>query len=95
MSVTSPRDRYVTFDGLDCDTNARKVVDYIRRYIDEFSGKSPWADYFQSKLQENQRLGLDELFFVGSQMNNIYSFFADVGNEEINALLYQVEQECC
>jgi len=95
MSITSPRDRYVSFEGLGCDANARLVVGHLRTYIEEFSGKTPWADYFKSKLKENYRLGLDDLFFVGSQMNNIYAFFAEVGNEESNALLYQVEQECC
>jgi len=37
----------------------------------------------------------DDLFFVGSQMNNIYSMLEVCDDSEGRELAYQVEQECC
>ncbi len=86
------RDRYTTFEGLSCDVNASKVVAFISHHISE---PGNWADYFSAKFAEQKRLAVDDLFFVGSQMNNIHDFFTERGDEEALALLYQVEQECC
>ncbi len=86
------KDRYISFDGLDCDANASKVIALIEHHI---SQPGRWADYFNAKFSEQKRLAVDDLFFVGSQMNNIYDFFTERVDEEGLALLYQVEQECC
>lgn len=93
MSTT--RDRYITFDGLDCDANATKIVDTIRRYIDAPEHAGQWSDYFNKKLEEKRRLGVDDLFFVGSQVNTIYLFLEEIDDRQTHELLYQVEQECC
>jgi len=95
MTTTSPRDRYISFDGLECDTNATKLVETIRQYIASATPAQQWADYFTSKLEEKKRLGVDDLFFVGSQLNNLYAFFEELNDEPSRELLYQVEQECC
>lgn len=95
MNDNSVRDRYITFTGLDCDTNASKLVDIIRHYIQNRDGSEQWASYFEGKLQEKERLHVDDLFFIGSQMNNVYAFFDELGDTEAHDLLYQVEQECC
>lgn len=95
MNDSTLRDRYVTFDGLECDTNATKLVDTIRNYIANPAGAEQWAKYFEGKLQEKERLHVDDLFFIGSQLNNVYAFFDELGDDEARDLLYQVEQECC
>jgi len=95
MSDKNARDRYITFSGLDCDKNASKLVDIIRHHVDNSAGAEQWSGYFQNKLQEKVRLDVDDLFFIGSQLNNVYAFFDEVDDAEANALLYQVEQECC
>ncbi|MEJ2407195.1 MAG: N(2)-fixation sustaining protein CowN [Candidatus Thiodiazotropha sp.] len=95
MTTATPRDRYVSFDGLECDDNATQIVDTIRRYIAIPDKAGQWADYFSSKLNEKERLQVDDLFFVGSQMNNIYALFEELGDDAAHELLYQVEQECC
>ncbi len=95
MSTETIRDRYVTFDGLDCNGNASRVVDTIRHYITNPGGSTQWAEYFQAKLIEKQRLAVDDLFFVGSQLNNIYAMFEELNDKSAHELLYQVEQECC
>ena len=95
MNDTSARDRYVTFEGLDCDQNATKLVDIIRHYIQNPGGADQWARYFEGKLLEKERLHVDDLFFIGSQLNNVYAFFDEVDDAAAHELLYQVEQECC
>ncbi len=89
------RDRYITFDGLDCDHNAETLVAAVRRHIAETDEARQWADYFSNKFIEKERLGVDDLFFVGSQLNNLYSYFEELEDEPMQELLYQVEQECC
>ncbi len=37
----------------------------------------------------------DDLFFVSAQMNNLYSFFEELDNQEALQLLWKLEQECC
>lgn len=92
---TEQRDRYITFEGLECDENAAAIVSAIHRHIGGDGGASRWGDYFRMKFVEQQRLGVDDLFFVGSQMNNLFDFFAVCEDEAALELLYQVEQECC
>lgn len=89
------RDRYITFLGLDCDANAVALVERIRHHIGEPATDARWRDYFAGKLEEKVRLGVDDLFFIGSQLNNVYALLEACGDEEGDALLYQVEQECC
>jgi len=95
MSHANNRDRYISFDGLECDTNATRVVDTIRDYIGDPAHAGKWTDYFTKKLAEKKRLGVDDLFFVGSQVNTIYLFLDEIGDQATHELLYQVEQECC
>ena len=94
MSVVE-RDRYVSFIGLDCDTNAVALVERIQQLISRSSTDQRWCDYFTGKLEEKARMGVDDLFFVGSQLNNIYALMEACGDEEGDELLYQIEQECC
>lgn len=89
------RDRYVSFQGLDCDQKARQVVDFIEQYVAQPPHPSRWLEYFQMKLANRQALGQDELYFVGSQVNAIRSLFAEYQNEVALTLLEQVEEECC
>jgi hypothetical protein len=93
--ITPSRDRYVTFEGLDCDRNATRLMAIVRQHIGDPAKAGQWGRYFSSKLVEQQRLGVDDLFFVGSQMNNLFAFFEECGDEASAELLYQVEQECC
>lgn len=95
MSTTELRDRYVSFTGLDCDANATRLVETLRQYCSDTTRAAKWADYFSVKLVEKERLGVDDLFFIGSQMNSMYAYIDELGDEQMHALLYQVEQECC
>jgi hypothetical protein len=90
-----PRDRYISFEGLECDENAIRIVASIHGHLQAGHGGEKWHNYFTLKFSEQQRMATDELFFVGSQMNTLYDFFSEVGDGNSARLLYQVEQECC
>ncbi len=94
MTSNQP-DRYTSFQGIECDANARHLLDRIQYHLEHHTQPSPWLDYFQRKLSERQKLGQDELFFVGSQINNIRSLFEQFEDTEALSLLDQVENDCC
>ena len=89
------RDRYISFDGLQCDENANQIVSTIRDYMDKVDKEDKWRRYFEMKFAEQQHMGVDDLFFVGSQMNALYDFFSTIEEKASAELLYRVEQECC
>lgn len=88
-------DRYVSFKNINCDGTARHLVERIQYYLDHSSQPNLWLDYFKKKLVERQTMGQDELFFVGSQVNNIRAFFEQFEDVEALNLLDQVEENCC
>ena len=89
-------DRYITFDGIECDEQARRVMDCIRDCI-ETSREAPssWSAYFERKLDEIARMGQDELFVVGSQVNYIRALFEEHEHRTGLDLLDRIEDECC
>ena len=93
--------RYVTFKGIDGDSNARRLVSMLRRYIDAPEGSNPFWELFKNKLAQvgspeaNHGRVLDELFLVHSYINNIRDLFEEHGDHEALELLQQVEEESC
>ncbi|MEM7594796.1 MAG: N(2)-fixation sustaining protein CowN [Cyanobacteria bacterium P01_A01_bin.83] len=94
MSQQKP-DRYVNFQGIDCDGRARRILGNIEQYTDNPPHNSPWSNYFQTKCGERLSIGQDELHFVCSQMNNVYSLFDEYEDTDALNLLEQIEEECC
>ena len=88
-------DRYVSFQGTDCDGKACRVVKHIEQYVENPPHSSPWLEYFQDKLNKRASLGQDALFLVCSQMNNIRSLFEEYKNIEALNLLENIEEDCC
>jgi len=88
-------DRYISFEGIECDDFARQVVSYIRDCIAEGQNPSDWQAYFERKLVEIAGIGQDELFFVGSQVNYIRELFEHHEHADGLALLDKIEDECC
>ena len=94
--MTKPTtDRYVNFQGMDCDGQASCIIDYINKYTKNPPFNSSWSEYFQVKLAERLSIGQDELHFICSQMNNVYSLFEEYEDTEALNLLNQIEEECC
>jgi len=88
-------DRYISFQGIDCDGKAHRILSYIEQYVEEPPRYSPWLAYFQKHLSSRISLGQDDLYFVGSQINSIRSLFEDYDDTEALALLEQLEEDCC
>ncbi|MGC9420607.1 MAG: N(2)-fixation sustaining protein CowN [Rhodovulum sp.] len=86
-------DRYVSFQGIDCDGNADRLMDILSRQMTD--AESPWVEYFDRKLAEKQRMGADNLHFIGSQMNTLSAFFEELGDAEALKLLSHLEETCC
>lgn len=96
--MTEPvRDRYVSFCGIDCDANADKLVGMLKdRMAEPAEGeRAQWHSYFTEKFEQQSKLNHDNLYFVGSQMNSLYSYFDLIEDEPAHDLLWQLEQECC
>ncbi len=88
-------DRYVSFEGIACDDHARHILVHIRECLAEADRPSPWQAYFETRLVEIERIGQDELFFVGSQVNYIRELFEHHAHATALALLDRIEDECC
>lgn len=91
----SERDRYVSFIGLDCDENARRLVARIRLHIDVPGQSNAFWDKFRARLEGEDSQNADELFLVHSYVYYIRDLFEAFHDKEGLELLDQVEEECC
>ncbi|TCK03607.1 N(2)-fixation sustaining protein CowN [Marinobacterium mangrovicola] len=89
------KDRYVSFCGLDCDQRATDFMRRINQHLETKNGATPWIDYFTHKLNEKAKMGVDDLFFIGAQMNTLNEYLEQIEDEEGLELLWYLEQECC
>lgn len=88
-------DRYVTFDGIDCDGNARQLMAYIRKHIDLPEKTNKFWEYFKQKALGGNGPKPDDLFLIHSNLNQIRELFELYEDDEALALLDIVEVECC
>lgn len=88
-------DRYISFEGIECDAYAERIVGYIRDCIGDAENPSDWQAYFERKLVENAGMGQDDLFLVGSQVNYIRMLFEHYDHDEGLELLDTIEEDCC
>lgn len=86
-------DRYVSFVGIDCDGRADALMDMLSAGMT--ASESRWVDYFDKKLAEKQRMGHDNLRFVGEQLNTLRAFFEEIDDAPALDLLWDLEQTCC
>lgn len=94
MDQVSNTDRYVSFCGIECNRWADQLINTLQDTLDK--GANPeWQAYFTLKFDEQTKMNHDNLFFVGAQMNNLYSFYEEIEDEQALQLLWKLEQECC
>lgn len=91
----SDTDRYITFIGLQCDEKADRFIAMLDGHIEAGDGDERWQAYFKQKRTQQIKMEQDNLQFIGSQMNNLYSYMDDCEDESALALLWKLEQECC
>lgn len=101
MHATNKPDRYVSFNGIEGDANARELMQMLRLHIDDPTKSNRFWELFRDKLarvgQPDQNGGrcLDELFLIHSYINNIRELFEEYDDQPALALLEKIELESC
>jgi hypothetical protein len=88
-------DRYESFAGIDCDGNARRIMECIERKLAALGEPNPFWCYFMGKRTPRSGPAPDDLFLVHSHINQIREFFEESADDEALTLLLQLEEECC
>ena len=91
----SKTDRYVSFDGIDCDGNARLVMAAIERLLDLPGRSNAFWEYFMKKRAGGSGPKPDDLFLIHSNINQVRELFESWDDEAAMTLLVQLEEECC
>lgn len=98
MTISSPADRYASFRGIDCEGNAKIVIERILMLIDDPANGNALWERFRIRLAEAGKLGArkaDELCLACSHTYYMEDLFEDVGDEIGLAALRRLEDECC
>jgi hypothetical protein len=88
-------DRYVSFAGIDCDGNARRVMACIDRILAIPGRSNAFWEYFSTKRAGGSGPKPDDLFLLHSNINQVRELFEVSEDEEAMRLLDQLEEECC
>jgi len=88
-------DRYVSFDGIDCNGNAHRMMELIEKHLAESGQSAPFWEYFMNKRTPRNGPPPDDLFLVHCHINQIRELFEELADDEALALLSLLEEECC
>ena len=88
-------DRYISFEGIDCDGNAARLMACIEKQIEQPDRNNDFWDYFMKKRQGGSGPKPDDLFLIHSNINQIRELFETWQDQEALDLLFQLEEECC
>ena len=91
---TNP-DRYVSFQDIDCDGNARRVMACIDRHLSIPGHSTLFWEYFMKKRAGGSAPRPDDLFLLHSNINQVRELFETWDDDESLQLLVQLEEECC
>ena len=94
-ACAASRDRYVSFEGIDCDGNARLVMECIERHVADPRRNNAFWDYFMKKRSGGSGPRPDDLFLIHSNINQVRELFETWHDNEALALLLRLEEECC
>ncbi|MDQ7990423.1 MAG: N(2)-fixation sustaining protein CowN [Candidatus Dactylopiibacterium sp.] len=92
---TDARDRYVSFLGLDCNGQARRLVAMLRPYMAPDAEPNAFWQLFARKLDPQGGPRHDELFLIHAHINILRDQLEAADHLEALLLLDQIEQECC
>ncbi|OAN48205.1 nitrogen fixation protein CowN [Paramagnetospirillum marisnigri] len=98
MTVSVPSDRYASFRGIDCEGNARIVIDRILALVEDPANDSVLWQRFRVRLAEAGKLGArlaDELCLACSHTYYIEELFEAADDQDGLAALRRLEDECC
>lgn len=88
-------DRYVSFEGIDCDGNAQQIMTYIDHHLTYPERNNAFWEYFCQKRAGGSGPKPDNLFLIHSNINQIRELFETWDDQPALILLEQVEEECC
>lgn len=89
------RDRYISFDGLDCDGNARRLMAMIDAQLSQPERNNAFWEYFAKKRRGGSGPTPDDLFLIHAHINQLREQFDAWQDAAAQALLEQIEEECC
>ena len=95
VSDSNSPDRYVSFVGLDCDGQARRLIALLRPYMDDPEKRNAFWDLFARKLDPVSGPRHDELFLIHAHLNILRDQLEAAGDTAALALLDKIETECC
>lgn len=99
--MSSKPDRYVSFIGINGDSNARKLMELLCRHIDDPAKTNRFWELFKAKLakikqpDETSGFSQDELYLIHAYINNIRELFESYDDQPALALLDRIEAESC
>lgn len=92
MSMPEQTDRYVTFDGIDCDGRTRIVMAAVERHA--AASSSPFWVYFETQRRLAHGRGLDDLRVLHNFLPTLKELLEDAEDGETLALLENLEVTC-
>ena len=96
VSVTEKAtDRYTSFEGIDCDGRASRMMAAIVQMQLDSVLENPFLSYFLAKRTPKSGPIPDDLFLIHSNINQIREFFEAAGDQHLLDLLMMLEEECC
>lgn len=91
--ATQP-DRYVSFKGIDCDGNARRVMDILLRLRSEDADEQTLLKLFAERRAATTGVRCDDLLLLASFVNPVRELFERHHDHEALELLEQLEAQC-
>lgn len=91
-------DRYKSFAGIDCMGDSRRIIQALRRHIDDPDRTNAFWQAFKRHLadaEDTDGSKPDVLRLVCSNVYYIEELFEHYGDEEGLILLQRLEEECC
>ena len=88
-------DRYVSFKEIDCDGNARRVMELIDNHLRIDGRMTPFWDYFQKKRAGGSGPKPDDLFLIHCHINQVRELFETWRDDAALRQLDILEEECC
>lgn len=88
-------DRYITFTDIDCDGNARRLMEMLDHHLAIPGRSNVFWEYFNQKRAGGSGPKPDDLFLIHCNINQVREFFETWEDEAALELLQQIEEECC
>jgi hypothetical protein len=88
-------DRYISFRGIDCDGNAERFVAALRAAMRDGERDDPFWNYFEAKLDGRSGPQHDALYHIHCHLNPLRELLERWDESSLEAMLEQLESECC